>query len=965
MSVLPRQLVPVVLGPRDKGQSQKLSVPGTLIRAENVVMRTTNLYEKRPGSQTLATLSSAAGAELATREGELVAHDGTNLYTFSEAAQSFTSVGNAKQLLLETATVMANQEDLHSPDVARAGGYLFFVYERYNASSPTNPLVYYTVLDEETGQVVVADTQVASQASSPKVVAVGTNVVIFYHNTTTSRVNARRIQTSAPGTMGAVTVVDNSASSQYFDVQARGSTIDVVIRMSTTAIKFLLWDPSAMTAGANTTYTHTTLTSAAIAWVNYGGANGNVYALHIDNTGATSTNVLLLTVPTGFGTVPTGTSLYAVGSGNAKQITGWVSGTTLYALWQEEPATSTDVHRRLITKATHTLGGATSTAVLTRSVGLASRAFAIGSTYYFLATHENTLQPTFFLLDESGNVTARILSQLGGGLNDRQSQLATPTVLASGTRWVIPVRRLATATRGMIEAVYLDSDTATLGPMKDVGDVLMIPGANPRMYDGARVVEVGFHLYPETTSTSVSGAGGNMATGTYYYRVTYAWEDAQGRIYRSSPSATGQAFTTSTATSQVTVTVPCLRVTAKTVVKPRIELWITQVNGGTAAPLYYVGAVANDETADTATITNTTAINGTTEILYTQGDNSVVENFPPPPALAFEVHGGRLWAIGMEDRREVWFSKTLQTDDGVAFSDEFTQRFDDTPGGVTALATLNDKLGVFKETSVFMMWGDGPDDTGEGVFATPQRTASAVGTDAPRSLCTTNLGTFFRASDSSGLWLLDWAGATTYLGSPVEDLNSLAIKGAVVVPHEQHVRFATTAETLVYDLVHQRWYTWTGQNAAGGCTYYQGAWCYMTSAGVVRRESTSVYQDGSTDIAVAFETGDMPLAGLSGFGRLYEVQIIGTWYGAHTLATRLTFDYDARTSDDTFDATTSPTAYHLEIPVPLEYQRATAVRVRLVETPGSPVTRGFGLEAISLLVGIRQGRARLPAGQKL
>ena len=67
--------------------------------------------------------------------------------------------------------------------------------------------------------------------------------------------------------------------------------------------------------------------------------------------------------------------------------------------------------------------------ILVRSVGLASKAFIINGEYYFLAAYQSFYQPTYFLINNLGEVVSRIAYSNGGGYDT----LGLPSVTVNGS----------------------------------------------------------------------------------------------------------------------------------------------------------------------------------------------------------------------------------------------------------------------------------------------------------------------------------------------------------------------------------------------------------------------------------------------------------------------------------------------------------------------------------------------------
>jgi hypothetical protein len=206
-----------------------------------------------------------------------------------------------------------------------------------------------------------------------------------------------------------------------------------------------------------------------------------------------------------------------------------------------------------ISKNTLTLPGVVgSPAIILRSVGLASKSAYIDSTAYMLVTYGGAYQPTYFLIDSSGNVISKLAYSNGGGYLINQV-LASANVFDSTFKVGYLFKDLLAAsnkTQGASVAGIYSQTGINLASFElnnsvntsEIGNNLHISGGFLWMYDGVKAVEHGFHLWPEDITAVGSIAAGSLAVQQYYYQVCYEWTDNQGNIHRSAPSVFLLAF---------------------------------------------------------------------------------------------------------------------------------------------------------------------------------------------------------------------------------------------------------------------------------------------------------------------------------------------------------------------------------------------------------------------------------------
>lgn len=249
---------------------------------------------------------------------------------------------------------------------------------------------------------------------------------------------------------------------------------------------------------------------------------------------------------------PLGTTFNSVFSSGSSSITassaaGLVTGQLLIdntTLANIAPSTTITVSGTTLSLSINTAGNSASspgdiltTAVLSstvnviRSLGLASKAFIINGTIYFLAAYQSGFQSTYFLINGNSTaasplITAKLAYENGGGY------LATglPGVTLSGDQVQIPylykdlIEPIATvnntqqSTTGGVYAqtgVNLVTFNLSLGNITsvEIASGLQIGGGFGWLYDGYLPVEQNFFLWPENVEVSTN-ASAVTPTGT-------------------------------------------------------------------------------------------------------------------------------------------------------------------------------------------------------------------------------------------------------------------------------------------------------------------------------------------------------------------------------------------------------------------------------------------------------------------
>ena len=396
----------------------------------------------------------------------------------------------------------------------------------------------------------------------------------------------------------------------------------------------------------------------------------------------------------------------------------------------------------------------------------------------------------------------------------------------------------------------LTSTSQTLYQTAELNGELHIGGAMPLESDGVTFHEPSFIAYPEFAYASKTGT----TTINTAYAIVYVHVDASGNVARSAPY---QLAPVVSATS-VTLYIPTLPVSVRIggqqggllTGQTYAEIY-KSVSGGST--LYYQTRVAADFTGQfgfaftTYADANPGTAASTSSILYTTG--GVLDSVIPPAGYCVIAHKNRVWRTD-DTQRTIWFTRTGNPGEAAGYNEALQINCEDS-GDITALASLDDKLVIFKASGIFIVYGDGPADTGQGSDLTvPQRLPSDVGALDWRSVVLANEGVYFRSAQ--GIYLLGRDLTVTYIGKAIED--SLAayptVVAAQLVASAQQVRFLCTNGTasvaLVYDYLSQAWsvhaYAQVTSPVTSGCVVGNLAAMCSTN-GLVWQESATSYLD--------------------------------------------------------------------------------------------------------------------------
>lgn len=973
--------VPFAAGLQTKSDKQQDQLSGLRV-LENTIFDTPQKLLKRKGYSLVDTKlfnnDEILGAKfLSVFENELGLFTTTNYYSYSESVNKWTNKGRVFTAFPESKSILRNNKQQINIDTITVENINVFTYQDSSG-------VRVSLVDNANCNFLLSDSLISATGTHPRVVNIENTIYIIYIDSTD--IKFRKINILNPETI---------ETEQTFtsDVETSHNNFDAA-RINN---KIFISYNSSVSSG--------TIRAGSID------ANDNISSL-ISIVGENASSALSLTTDTASRVIIS----YSNGSEIKTVIFSFTLGKELlaptiiesiasvinvtlietslgtYNLLYEVSAASDKDH--YVKKNTLTVLGSVGTAIIVkRSVGLASKSFLFNSEVHAVLIHASTLQSTYFVSTDSGTIVSKFSSNVGG-------TIITQNVLTKVSSLADDKFLLGSQIKGR---TISDSDTffSLLGvnsttldfslndPFQNetLGKNQHIAGGVLMMYDGDHVVEHGFHVFPEDlTAGSSPTTGGFLSDGDYQYAAVYTWTDSKGQLHRSAPSI-GFPVTLSggTNTQQQEIIVPTLRITQKEDVA--IELYRTE-NAGT---IFYkvtntISPVLNDSTVDTVTITDSITDSDLidNEVLYTTG--GVLDNIVAPSSSIIESFSDRIFLAGLEDENNLSFSKIRFEGAPVEFNDSQIIPVNSKGGAISALKAMDEKLIIFKESAIFYLSGDGPNNLGEqDTFIKPELISSDIGCINVNSVVLTPSGLMFKSK--KGIYLLSRGLELQYIGAAVESFNSLKISSATVIPEENQVRFTTlTGDTLVYNYFVQQWASFNNHKALSAInvnfTYY-----YLRNDGTLYVENNDSYTDNGSPINIKLETGWISFSGLQGFQRVYKLLLLGNFKSPHKIRVRIAYDFNeaftqeviidtADFNDNTRYGNYSPYGNPEEIAyggdgnvhqmrIDLKRQKCQSIKLKIEEIQSDPENYGEGLSLsnISFEVGSKAGTNKLDQGR--
>jgi len=975
---------------------------GNFLSLQNSIFTKAGQLQKRNGFSTLTTVADSSASYLSTFNGGLTAI-GNSLSSYSPGSQTWVSKGTMTPLDLNSFSIVRNNFNQQYADSAvSSNGLICTVYTENNNGT----LSYkYIIEDQATEQVVVLPTLIAGSGTTtyaPRVFYVGFYFIIVFDDLigATNHLQFIAISQNTPNSPTAaadISTVYSGASTGTFDGVVYNGTLYLVYNCSGTTIQ-ASYINSSLAVSAAISYSGNSCTNINVT-IDITNATPRIWATWI----APSTGqIRALAFSPALSTIVFPTTI--VSSSSALNVASTAQNGLLTTYYEVNNNYSYDagIPTHYIGTATLTESGtATVLPTLVRSVGLASKAFLYNGVSYFFALYNSTYQPTYFLINGSGQVAAKFAYQ-----NASSAYYVTglPTVTVNGSTIYVPylykdliqaVNKDTNVTAGTQTAgiysqtgVYLAQMTFGASALcsSETGGTLNIGGGFVTSYDGIAPVEQNFFLYPDNVEkTATATTGGSLGAQKYYYQVTYEWIDNQGNINRSAPSIPilVDLSASGTSTNTVTLAIPTLRLTYRisNPVKIVIYRWSDrqqiyyQVTSITAPLLNSttVDSVSYTDTASDATILGN-------NILYTTG--GVLENISPPATSIMALFNNRLWLVDSEDRNLLWYSKQVIEAVPVEMSDLLTvyvaptTASQTTMGPITALSAMDDKLIIFKKSAIYYINGIGPDNTGaNSQYSDPIFITSTVGTINPASIVFTPQGLMFQSQ--KGIWVLGRDLSTNYVGAPVEAYNSYPVLSAVNIPDQNQVRFSlSNGVVLMFDYFFMQWGTFTGIPGVSN-VIFQGLHTFINSYGNILQETPGSYLDGTNPVLMQFTTSWINLAGIQGYQRAYFFYLIGQYYTPHKINLSIAYDYNSSPEQsDLITPDNFSTAYGVDSPfgqgspyggnpqleqwrVFLARQRCQSFQINFQEiydgTYSVPAGKGLTLSGLNLIVALKKG----------
>ena len=485
-------------------------------------------------------------------------------------------------------------------------------------------------------------------------------------------------------------------------------------------------------------------------------------------------------------------------------------------------------------------------------------------------------------------------------------------------------------------------------------------GGNITKFDGFSALPAQGRLYPQIDAvTAKVGAAILTPTGVYSFVVVGVKIDAQGNITKSAPSEP-VSKTLVGAENNVDITFEAL------LAFDYDALYIYRtINAGTN--YFFDGIVLSTASTFSPVYTDTLIV--ANEQLYTDGGD--LFNICPPPAYALAVWQDRLWALTDEKIR---YSKKTYQGRAAEFADELVLDIETGGGRPTALAALNDKLLIFKNSKIYYTTGDGPNDQGlQGTFLPPREITSLYGALNQRTVLSLGSEVWFQSS--KGYFRIDSSFAISEVGLPLDYfLSKTPIKSIEYIEEDSEVRISDGTRTYVFNTITQQWGTmaWADNDQKLIGDDY---WRINSGADILTEDESTTADDGA-NVTMSLTTGWIVPGTIQGLQRVYSLIILARMFTEVPLKVDVFYDYvpdvfETFTLNPTTPSTKDFAAYSdadlyvsdsyspgtrkypYQWQIRPSYQKCEAIRFTISDVPSNG-NDSFELVALALEVGLKK-----------
>lgn len=851
----------------------------------------------------------------ATRDDEILSWDGFNLYSYTPGANGDPNKQvrfNAVMPAMRSKPVAKVSAAQHYPDIADNGARRVITW-----FDQENSRIKYTVLDSTTEAVILRDTEIAvTVATGARVVCMGEWFHILYLDTNLDTLKMLTFHEASP--------TDTSTRSlgecAYWDIWKHDENTLMVVRSDVSNVAWVAWYRD--TGQGHPDYTNNIELDTDGDVQELGCCmDARSYRIGLIYRDVNDSADIVVGVYDFDGGQVAGDFSFATLAGGEQLIKQRLTIAPRYEQASDfSPcfdafASITDSTRFRTVTRPFSESGLVSTAIQRYHMAIGSHAFNVGHRVYVWVGLNSTLQSIWMLMDTQLLPVGKLDFSLAAtpAPADTDIFIATPNFIcpeeqkdrlvyhmALGYRLRVPTDddQVGLFTERSIRHVKLDFLPWLRSAQ--AGRCTYFAGAQLWQYDGAEVVEQGFHVAPEFTLSA--GNGGSLTTdGTYSYRIDLCYPNAQGEEVRSH----SLLVQTTLGGPQQTITL-----TIKPVPTRRENAYMliyrnAMVEGSPTTTWNLLNSrdpssadfILNDNTQNTISFVDDGTDFDDDEIqtreAYPGNNSAYLYPFSAPACELVCAGADRLWVAGGElPAGQVAPSLLFDPGEVPAFNSNINRQVDRGDQNVTALGFVGGVVIMFRENSAYVLDGDGPDNYASGYWPPSRLALADVGAVSQESLALVSPGLMFQSR--AGIRMIGPGGALTPVGmvvDPTARAANLTVRSAVVVPAHNEVRWYGEEYVLVFNYLDNCWSTWTLQTAGAVYNKATGLVTALDPLGKLLIETEGLYTDGDKPYEHRVRFPWLHAGNLGDFQRIRRFSAFGEWDGTpHRVRAEIYFD---------------------------------------------------------------------------
>lgn len=371
---------------------------------------------------------------------------------------------------------------------------------------------------------------------------------------------------------------------------------------------------------------------------------------------------------------------------------------------------------------------------------------------------------------------------------------------------------------------------------------------------------------------------------------------------------------------------------------------------------------------------------------------SELENTTPPVLSYVTNHNNRIYGISSQYKNKIFYSKQLIEGRGLEWNDTLSFLVDrDKEGqktGLTALASTENYLICFKETSIFVVGGDGPNNVGIGETHTlPSLVSDAIGCIDPESVISVTMGVIFKSYKG---WKLITKGLSVIdIDMGVSSRQDDKILRSLIHRKRNVIMWLTdNQEILCLDMNENenpiKWTVWKGSFLINSIdmSYGEDKLKILRNDGSIIDETDAYFDrvDNNTQyLRQKITTGWLRVGDIAEYQRVKRLFITGEWKSDHIFYVDVYYDFEeysnetiTLTPEGLYEVDTPPTNVNngentgvYEWDIHLARQKCSAIKFTISDgSLNGSIGEGFQLEGMALKVGKKIGLRKISERKK-